>query len=120
MTDHGWGPWKLDPDRFVLDRDPDSLNSYPIDLLSCQDSDEVLDWICQVARQKWADDVTLAGLARALNDVLLPQATLCSVGEPKRLSQNQLRERIAAVAARGNSRTGHLHAANDEAVTELR
>ena len=48
MTDHGWGPWKLDPDRFVLDRDPDSLNSYPIDLLSCQDSDEVLDWICQV------------------------------------------------------------------------
>jgi hypothetical protein len=105
MTGNGWGPWKLDPDRFVLDRAPDSVNSYPIDLLSCQDSDEVLDWICQVACQRWADDATLAGLARALNDVLDPQATLCSVGEPKRISENQLRERITAAATRGNTRT---------------
>jgi hypothetical protein len=102
MTGTGWGPWKLDPDRFVLDRAPNSSDSYQIDVLSCQDSDEVLDWICQVASQKWADDVTLAGLVRALNDVLHPQVTLCSVGESKRLSENQLRERIAA-AARGNS-----------------
>ncbi|MFZ0877755.1 MAG: hypothetical protein WAN20_25065 [Pseudonocardiaceae bacterium] len=103
MTDNGWGPWKLDLGRFGLDRAPDSSDSYPIDLLSCQDSDEVLDYICQVARQRWADDVTLAGLIRALNDVLDPQATLCSVGEPKRQSDKQLRERITA-AAGGNSR----------------
>lgn len=65
----------------------------------------MLDWICQVAGQRWADDVTLAGLARALNDVLRPQATSCSVGEPKRLSENQLHERITAAATRGNTRT---------------
>jgi hypothetical protein len=103
MTDDGWGPWRLDLSRFVLDRAPDSSDSFPIDLLSCQDSDEVLDYICQVARQRWADDVTLAGLIRALNDMLDPQATLCSVGEPKRLSDTQLRGRITA-AAGGNPR----------------
>lgn len=102
MTDDGWGPWKLDLGRFVLDRGPGFSGSFPIDLLSCQDSDEVLDYICQVARQRWADDVTLAGLIRALNDVLDPQTTLCSVGEPKRLSGQQLRGRITA-AAGGNS-----------------
>jgi hypothetical protein len=71
MTDDGWGPWRLDLSRFVLDRAPDSSDSFPIDLLSCQDSDEVLDYICQVARQRWADDVTLAGLIRALTTCLI-------------------------------------------------
>lgn len=42
-------------------------------------SAETLDWICQVAGKRWADDI-LARLVRALDDVLRPQARLCSFG----------------------------------------
>jgi len=104
VTGAGWGPWQLDPDRFELDAAPGSVDSYPIDLLTCTDSAEVLDWICQFAKRSRGDDAAVAGLVHALNDVLRPQANLCSWGEPKRLSKKQLRDLVAA-AARRNART---------------
>jgi hypothetical protein len=70
-----WGPWRFDARRRVLDHD-----WYEIDLDRCTSSAEVLDWICQVAGKSWADDATIAGLVRALDDVLAPQQYLCGFG----------------------------------------
>lgn len=97
--DTEWGPWKLDPNKFVLGRVPAGVHSYPIDLLTCRDSAEVLDWICQAAG-RYRDDFTLVGLVRALNDVLTPQANLCSAGQSTRLSEKQLQKQITAAADR--------------------
>jgi hypothetical protein len=103
---HGdWGPWRLDPETRVLY--PVWPYRYEVDLDACTTSAEVLDWIIQVAQKGWAsaehggngpehnpdgwtDDAILAGLVRALDDVLHPQANLCSFGASKRLSRRRI------------------------------
>jgi hypothetical protein len=72
---------------------------YEVDLERCLSSAEVLDWICQIAGKDWTDDstvanATLAGLVRAINDVLNPQAHLCSSGQSKRLDPRQISELV--------------------------
>lgn len=52
----------------------------------------------QVAGKSWADNRVLAGLVRALDDVLYPQANLCSGGQAKSMTVEQIRERISEVA----------------------
>jgi hypothetical protein len=49
----------------------------------------------QVAKKRWADERCVAGLVRAIDDLLRPQATLCSFGID-RLSAAAIRERLAA------------------------
>lgn len=91
-------PWVLDPDTFVL-RIEDVRRSvidgpgdaYEVDLEECLTSAQVLDWIMQVAQKTWATDAVLAGLVRAVNEVLNPQAHLCSFGKPKTLTRAQVR-----------------------------
>lgn len=82
-----WGPWKLDPSARVLYVDDPCPYRYEVHLDRCTTSAEVLDWICQVAGKTWANDATLAGLVRALDDVLAPQANLCSGGRSKRIGR---------------------------------
>ena len=65
-----WGRWRLNPDVLTLDLDD---NRYEVDLEQCLTSAQVLDWTCQVAGKTWADDQTLAGLVRAIDDILHPQ-----------------------------------------------
>lgn len=84
-----WGPWRLDRRTRVLY--PVEPYRYEVDLDRCRTSAEVLDWICQVAGKGWADDATLAGLVRALDDVLYPQANLCSSGQSKTLTKTGIR-----------------------------
>lgn len=75
---HNWGPWQLDATACVLyARQPYRYTRYEIDLETCTTSAETLDRICQIADETWADDATLAGLIRALSDVLHPQGGLC-------------------------------------------
>jgi hypothetical protein len=50
--------------------------------------------ICQVAGKRWADDACLAGLVRLLNDVLRPQAYLCSCGSDKHTTRAEVMKRI--------------------------
>lgn len=69
-----WGPWRLDPEVFVL---INVHNDYDVDLERCLTSAAVLDWYHQIAGKSWANDRTLAGLVRAVDDVLYPQSTLC-------------------------------------------
>jgi hypothetical protein len=51
----------------------------------------VLDAIMQVAGKSWADDARLAGLVHALDDILHPQANLCSGGGDKRITRTQIK-----------------------------
>lgn len=93
-----WGPWRLDGRTCVLY--PDEPYRYEVDLETCTSSAEVLDWICQIAGKTWADDATLAGLVRALDDVLRPQATLCPSGQSKQLTAAAIRARVKEMGKR--------------------
>jgi hypothetical protein len=91
-----WGPWHLDHNTRVLYVEESNGYRYEVDLDDCLSSAQVLDWICQIAGKTWADDTTLAGLVRAIDDVLTPQAHLCSSGQDKRITERQVAERVRA------------------------
>ena len=83
-----WGPWVLETSTRVLALYSDHGDYlYEIDLDGCTTPAVVLDWLCQVAGKTWATDDVLAGLVRALDDVLHPQANLCGSGRPSTLTQ---------------------------------
>jgi hypothetical protein len=98
---HDWGPWKLDAEVLVLVKQGPSEDGggYEVYLGECETSAEVLDWICQVAAKLWADERTVAGLVHAIQDILDPQAYLCSGGRSYELS----RERIAELAKQADA-----------------
>jgi hypothetical protein len=112
---HEWGPWRLDPTTRVLY--PVWPYRYEVDLDTCTTSAEVLDWILQIAGKAWAspehggldpthnpdgwtEDQIIAGLVRALDDVLHPQAHLCSSGQSKRLGKRRIAELVRKAATR--------------------
>ncbi len=92
-----WGPWTLSADYCLVKHHPNGSIAYEIDLEGCTDSPQVLDWICQVAGKSWADDSTLAGLVRAFDDTLRPQASLCSMGVGSTLTPAQIRKKARRV-----------------------
>jgi len=53
---------------------------YAIDLDTCTDSAEVLDWIVQIAHKRWATDHVLAQLIVAFDALLDLQGTICPSG----------------------------------------
>lgn len=77
-----WGAWRLNPGSLVL-----SLRSAG-------------DWICQVSHKSYVDDRDLSGLVRALDDVLRPQARLCSFGKGSTLTRAKVAELVAGAADR--------------------
>jgi hypothetical protein len=82
-----WGSWRLKSYSLAHDR-------YWVDLERCLSSAQVLDWIAQVAGKSWATDEVLAGLVRALNDVLYLQGHLCGWGVDHELSKAQVRKLV--------------------------
>ena len=97
-----WGPWQLSNsgEALTLDRSGQQLENDWIDLTRCTTPAEVLDTIFHAARHGEVDDATIAGMIRALDDLLDPMANLCSGGRPKTLSPRKLRELLD----RGGSR----------------
>ena len=105
-----WGPWRLHPPTRVLvligegRRHDTGLafedERYEVDLERCLTSSQVLDWVCQVARKGWADDATVAGLVRALGDVIDPQAQLCTWGSSKEVTAERIAGLVEAAARR--------------------
>jgi hypothetical protein len=89
----------LDTDVLVL-RTGRIEGGYEVDLEQCLDSAQVLDWIFQAAGKTWGDDRTITGLVNALDDVLDPQAALCSWGKGKTITKAQAREMALAAQAR--------------------
>ncbi len=96
-----WGPWRIDTRSWVLY--PVRPYRYEVDLEECLTSAQVLDHVAQIASKTWADDATVAGLIRALDDVLHPQATLCSGGAAREITAQKARQ-MAAQAARHRKR----------------
>ena len=77
FSDDTWHGWTVFLDELIL-TSPDG--SYDVDLSRCHTSAAVLDWIAQIANKSWAREnpPVLAGLVNALNDLVHPQANLCS------------------------------------------
>jgi hypothetical protein len=94
-----WGPWALQGTDLVIHAG--SISEYPVDLLTCTSSAQVLDWVCQVAG-RFAEGrdqegrAALAWFVLAVDEILSPQATLCSHGKPTTLTQAAIREACAA------------------------
>ena len=80
-----WGDWSYDRKNLTL------FNSegYEVDLTECNSAAEILDWIFQVAGKSWADNRTVTTLIEALEDLLDPQANVCSWGRDKHFNSTQ-------------------------------
>lgn len=79
-----WGPWRYKKETLVLEYVPrDRHWWYEVDLERCKTSAQVLDWIFQVSNKHRsrvsAEDIGY--LIDALQDLLHPQANLCSFGQ---------------------------------------
>lgn len=79
---------------------------YEIDLLECGSSAQVLDWIAQIAAKPWATNGVLAGLVRAIDDVLLLQENYCSWGKDQRPSKVAIKALVAEAVRRYPDRVG--------------
>jgi hypothetical protein len=89
VDSRSWGGWQLYANGEIT-----WSRSYPVDLERLTTSAEVLDLICQVANKSWANDACVAGLVHLLNDLLHPQAYLCSKGRDRRLSGDEIMQRV--------------------------
>jgi hypothetical protein len=89
-----WGGWRLHPNGEITFVAYPPGGTYPVDLEQITSSSMALDLICQVAGKPWASNACLAGLVRLLNDVLHPQAYLCSCGTDKRTTGAEIMKRV--------------------------
>jgi len=94
---HGdaWGDWWYNADNFTLEYK--SWQHYYVDLERCTTSAETMDWIFQIATKSWATPEVLGHLIQALDDVLEPQANLCSGGSNKTMDvRSYLQKQVAS------------------------
>jgi len=82
---HTWGNWKFDADTLTLNYAPKGHWQYEIDLERCATSAQLLDWVFQIQGKGIFSPKDLADMLEALNDLLRPQANLCSCGQNKRI-----------------------------------
>jgi hypothetical protein len=76
--------WRYDAERLVLElHDEAGRWLYEVDLERCRTSAEVLDWIFQVTKKRWATDAVIGGLVRELERLFDPQSTLCTAGKDR-------------------------------------
>jgi hypothetical protein len=86
-----WNGWQLN-DNFTLYYEP---AFYEIDLeYHALTSARMLDMILQIANKSWGTDAAVAGLVQALNDIIAPQATLCSNGISTPLTAKRVRDLV--------------------------
>ena len=71
-----YGPWKFNSKNLTLTHE----NGYEIDVESWTTSAEVLDWIFQIHSKTWNNADTMQGLILAIEEIIDPQANLCSFG----------------------------------------
>lgn len=85
------GHWLFDPDAFVLKflKDPAKKNGpwlYEVDLDQCKNSAQILDWIAQVSKKRFVNNVALGDLMLFLDDLFDLQKNVCSFGKSARIS----------------------------------
>lgn len=102
LVDSRWEGWRLDPEILTLGMfTTDGGFLYEIDLEQCLTAAQLLDRIMQIRGKDWQElnmNAVLGGLLLAIDDVLHPQATLCSWGRSKRLDRRQLRDLVDRIA----------------------
>ena len=69
--------WTYNKENFTLTH---REGCYEIDLETCIDSAEMLDWIFQLLHKAWMTDEAMAELLLLFDELLEPQANLCSWG----------------------------------------
>jgi len=77
------GDWVYDPTTLTVQYGQ-WREEYELDLEKCSTSPEMLDWIFQFASKSWATNQAIGDLVTMLNQLLRPQATLCSSGTGRR------------------------------------
>lgn len=92
-----WGPWRLRVDNLTLVH---IENGYDVDLERCTTSAQTLDWIMQVNGKRWGRGAATSGLVQTLDDVLYPQANLCSFGSENTINARKLRDLVGTAAGR--------------------
>ena len=81
---------------------------YEVDLERCLTSESVLDWIFQVRQKIWATPECMTGLLNLLDTILHPQVNLCSWGQRKILTNQDVKRLVREVESaesRGESAT---------------
>jgi hypothetical protein len=86
-----WGGWELSGTWLQYAVKPSY--DYDLDLCCFTSSAAMLDMIMQVASKTWANNDCIAGLVRALQDVLYPQGGLCNCGGDHRLGTKEIERR---------------------------
>jgi hypothetical protein len=76
--DH-WGQWRLNRKNNTLEHTGGG-GGYWIDLDGMKTSAQCLDWIFQVYKKRWHTRDDAHALLDAIQDLINPQATLCSFG----------------------------------------
>lgn len=72
-----YGPWTFDSDKLTLTHR--AYGGYEIDITDMNTCASVLDWIFQIQSKDWTDNPeTVASLIQAIEEIINPQATLCS------------------------------------------
>jgi hypothetical protein len=81
---HGdrWGDWWYSQKNLTLEFHGER-DGYEVDLERCNTPAQAMDWIFQIAGKNWATPEVLGHLIQALDDLLEPQANLCSFGHRK-------------------------------------
>jgi hypothetical protein len=92
----------------ILEHPTYGNNSYDVDLRTLTSSARMLDLIMQIDGKMWASAACLSGLVRALDDILNPQANLCSSGGDKRLSAAQVARLVNECPRRMTSAAGEF------------
>jgi hypothetical protein len=69
-----WGGWHLRDSMLCYPAYPNDV--YPLDLTNLGEAAALLCIIAHIARKTWATDACVAGLVRALDDILNPPANL--------------------------------------------
>jgi hypothetical protein len=86
-----WGPWSLDPAALEL-RCVTTEQSMHVPLRQCTEPGPTLDYVLRVTRTPWSDAVVIAGLVRAVDDVLRPH------GATWTRTPRQIQRRVAECA----------------------
>lgn len=78
--------WTYDPENLTLNIDSPG-GVYDVDLEKCNDSAQILDWICQVSHKTWATREDIGHLVDALDELaggLGLQSKVCGGGTNKK------------------------------------
>jgi hypothetical protein len=94
-TQDRWGGWVLQEDLTLV------CNNYEVDLETCINSAEILDWITQVLHKTWVTPEIFKGLVQALDDLLMIQENFCPMGESKEVHASDITKIVSFSKKRG-------------------